>query len=168
MQSRQLTAFAAQVGIVVCGAFLFAATIQAAEFNFDPSRCFAGKWTALEQTSDVSVGIAEWWGIGIADGASKVLDKSTVHCVSIQRYVAGKRAGKAMCKLVDTDGDTILYDVDLAPTLDQASISAFVMGTGKYKGIQGSATTTVLARGKAVEPNTFQQCERSVGKFTTP
>jgi len=44
----------------------------------------------------------------------------------------------------------------------------FLYGTGKWKGITGTGKFERIARGKAMEPGTFQGCVRNTGTFELP
>ena len=79
--------------------------------------------------------------------------------------VDGKTLGDAaLCEFVDPDGDLswmvtlIWYDQD-------PDAFKIIDGTGKWKGITGSGKFEKIARGKAMEPGTYQGCVRNTGTF---
>jgi hypothetical protein len=75
-------------------------------------------------------------------------DGTTGRCLGYGRYSEESGAVKetGRCTMVDTDGDQISeeYDVDVAGPDDNNPIKVTLLGgTGKYKGISGTLTSTV-------------------------
>lgn len=84
-----------------------------------------------------SQAVVEFAGITRNVAGQKVFDNMLAHCVGLSTTTGGKPAGfSGSCTETDGDGDKVFTTFDgLAHTL--------VGGTGKYKGISGSAPYTV-------------------------
>jgi hypothetical protein len=67
-------------------------------------------------------------------------------------------------KLMDPDGDLVIAETTRIGT---ESISRFLHGTGKYKGITGGGKSQRIVFGR-IPPNTAAACSRSVGTFKLP
>ncbi|WP_175425751.1 hypothetical protein [Trinickia violacea] len=84
---------------------------------------------------------ALWEPVGItrnADG-QKLFDSMSVRCLYFHTAMGGKVGGVGACTETDMDGDKIFTTFDAA-----ARVHTLIGGTGKYKGISGTAPYTVI------------------------
>jgi hypothetical protein len=65
---------------------------------------------------------------------------------------------------MDPDGDLVIAETTRIGT---ESISRFLHGTGKYKGITGGGKSQRIVFGR-IPPNTAAACSRAVGTFKLP
>jgi len=158
------------LGMILLGLIGLVPVVQAKELEVDFTRCVHGKFTMLEQSPELAVAAIEDTGIATANGSSKLLDKSTAFCSGYWYQLAGKRTGKQICKILDLDGDSLIVETNITGplTIPHDNPLSFVAGTGKFKGAQGTAMSTTFAAGKPLQPGTYDQCRRVVGKVIVP
>lgn len=84
---------------------------------------------------------ALWELVGITSNADgqKLFDSMSVRCLYFHTAVGGKVGGVGACTETDMDGDKIFTTFDVA-----ARVHTLIGGTGKYKGISGTAPHTVI------------------------
>ena len=75
--------------------------------------------------------------------------------------MSGKWKRFGHTKFIDPEGDYFFVEV----SGDKSAVVKFLYGTGKWTGITGDGRFERVARGKAIEPDTFQGCVRNTGTF---
>lgn len=150
---------------VAIGLVLFAQGVPAEDFTYDFVACTHSKQTMLEANSDtVAFGI-ESWGT-VASSTTKAWESASTHCVGYVRIVAGKPAGKGVCKWNHVTGDTAVGEFEFSAAGEPTW--TWLSGTGKLKGITGGGTFRELSSGKPAAAGTSQGCRRDWGKYTLP
>jgi hypothetical protein len=152
--------------LVTVMAFLFSLIVcipvAQAQTPFDFTECYAGNATVVFQSKEITIVGSEGKGILISHHENKVFDNCTFHTVVIVKTVDGKRTSNSYWKIQDPDGDVVIAEVLV---VGPEKTMTFLHGTGKWKGIKGSAKGKTTAAGKPVVPGTIQTCSRYVGTF---
>jgi hypothetical protein len=65
-----------------------------------------------------------------------VFDNMSAHCLVLSNVIGGKSRTTGACRETDSDGDTVFTSFD-------GEAQKLIGGTGKYKGISGSALYTL-------------------------
>jgi hypothetical protein len=146
---------------VVIGLFLFIPVAQA-QTPFDITECISGTTTIVFQSKEITITGIEGKGIIFSHHENKVFDNCTFHVVAIAKTMDGKRRSDSYWKIQDPDGDVVIAEVLV---VGPEKTMTFLHGTGKWKGIKGSAKGKTTAAGKPVAPGTIQSCSRYVGTF---
>ena len=103
-------------------------------------------------------------GIARSNNENKIFDNSSFHSTQILQIINGEWKRFGHTKFMDPDGDYFFVEVSGGKNAD----IRFLYGTGKWKGITGTGKFERIARGKAIEPGTFQGCVRNTGTFEFP
>jgi hypothetical protein len=90
----------------------------------------------VELVDDSSITVAELVGITVNPDGEPYFDNMVVHCLATIRVVKGEQDLYGACKETDKDGD-------YTSTTFDSKAHYFIGGTGKYKGITGTAPFTV-------------------------
>jgi hypothetical protein len=91
--------------------------------------------TSIDMGEVGSQALVELVGITRNTSASKAFDNMSVRCVLYRETAAGKVKVSGSCTETDTDGDKVFSTFD-------TTAHTVIGGTGKYKGISGSAPYT--------------------------
>jgi hypothetical protein len=107
-----------------------------------------------------------FWGVSFNDTGSGPLHLSTVACPLAGETVNGAGIAGGVCAWTDTDGDTIFVTYNNAKlagaTLE--GINQITGGTGKFKGIQGTAPFQCKFLNDKGQATCNQQFEYKLGK----
>jgi hypothetical protein len=158
--------FVAAVSILVAVAFCLAIHIPVvqAETPYDITNCYYGKLKKLYSDKELTIQTVDVRGIARSNDENKVFDNCSFHSVQIIEIMKGKFKRSGHTKFLDPDGDYFFVEVSGG----QAATVKFLYGTGKWKGITGTGKFERLARGKSMEPDTFQGCVRNTGTYELP
>lgn len=158
--------FVAVVSILVVVAFCFGIYIPVvqAETPYDITNCYYGKLTKLYSDKELTIQTSDVRGIARSNHENKVFDNCSFHSAQIIQIMNGKIKRFGHTKFLDPDGDYFFVEVSGG----KAATVKFLYGTGKWKGITGTGKFERLARGKSMEPDTFQGCVRNTGTFELP
>ena len=135
-----------------------------AETPYDITNCYYGKLTKLYDDKDLTIINTDVRGIARSNHENKVFDNCSFQSVQIIQTLNDKVTRFGHTKFLDPDGDYFLVEVSGG----KAATVKFLYGTGKWKGITGAGKFERLARGKSMEPDTFQGCVRNTGMFELP
>jgi len=138
--------------------------VAQAETPFDLTNCYYGTLTVLYKSKELTILTSELRGIARSNHENKVFDNCSFHSVQILQIMNGKLKRSGHTKFMDPDGDCFFVEVSGGKT----GAVRFLYGTGKWKGITGTGKFARIARGKAMEPGTFQGCVRNTGTFELP
>lgn len=155
-------AVSALVGSVFC--LLVQIPVAQAETPYDLTNCYSGTLTYLYKTKELAIFAIDSKGIAVSNLEDKVFDNCSFHSAQIIQILNGKWKRSGHTKFMDPDGDYFFVEI----SGEKAAVVKFLYGTGKWKGITGSGKFERLARGKAIEPGTFQGCVRNAGTFELP
>jgi len=138
--------------------------VAQAETSYDLTNCYSGTATDLYRTEELIILTIDSKGIARSNNENKIFDNSSFHSTQILQIIndGWKRFGHT--KFMDPDGDYFFVEVSGGKNAD----IKFLYGTGKWKGITGTGKFERIARGKAIEPGTFQGCVRNTGTFELP
>ena len=160
--SRFATALTIVVTIVL-GLVIYIPVVQA-ETSYDLNNCYSGTATDLYRTKELTILTVDAKGIALSNNESKIFGNSTFHSTQVLQIVNGEWKRFGHTKFMDPDGDYFFVEVTGGKNAD----IRFLYGTGKWKGITGTGKFERIARGKAIEPGTFQGCVRNTGSFELP
>ncbi len=156
------TVLSAAVAIVL-GLAIFIPVVQA-ETPYDLTNCYYGTFTTLYKSKELTIVSLDMNGIARSNHENKVFDNCSFHSVQVKQFMAGKIKRYGHTKFMDPDGDYFIVEISGGKN---ATVK-FLYGTGKWKGITGSGKFEKIARGKAMEPGTYQGCVRNTGTFELP
>ncbi len=91
----------------------------------------------LDMAEVGSKALLELVGITRNTDGQKLFDNMSVRCLFYREVVDGKIKGSGACTETDSDGDKIFTTFDAG-----AQVHTLIGGTGKYKGISGTAPYT--------------------------
>jgi len=132
------------------------------ETPFDLTECASAKITPVFKSKDITIAGLDAKGIIFSNHENKVLDNCSFHAVGIAKTVGGKRESDSYWKIMDRDGDLIIAE---AAVIGREKTITSLKGTGKWKGINGSAKSKMIGIGKPVAPGAVQTCSRYIGTF---
>jgi hypothetical protein len=135
-----------------------------AEQPYDITSCHSGTIKMLYSSKEMTILSGEGWGIITSNHENKAFDNCTFHVMTLIQVMGEKTTETGYYKLMDPDGDLVIAEVTRIGT---ESISRFLHGTGKYKGITGGGRSQRIVFGR-IPPNTAAACSRSVGTFKLP
>jgi hypothetical protein len=128
------------VGLLVCGSV---AEVAAEVAKLPPSgtthfTTYFSMRTAheLAMVEDASISVVELVGITHNPDGEPHFDNMVVRCLASIRVVKGEQELYGACKETDADGDSTSTTFD-------SKAHYFIGGTGKYKGISGTAPFTI-------------------------
>jgi len=135
-----------------------------AEQPYDITSCHSGTIKMLYSSKEMTILSGEGWGIITSNHENKAFDNCTFHVMTLIQVMGEKITETGYYKLMDPDGDLVMAETTRIGT---ESISRFLHGTGKYKGITGGGKSQRIVFGR-IPPNTAAACSRSVGTFKLP
>ena len=146
--------------LLVLGVLALPASGAAEEF--EATSCYAGTFTAFQGSQELKP-VFEWADDGVWRSPNNQFNNAARHCAGVQRGVGPTREGYYFCKLVDTDGDIIVFG---GPYAGPKVRGPLLEGTGKWKGITGDVESERIASApKPAMPNSYQECSQVKGKF---
>ncbi len=160
-KSSRCLASAMSVIIVIVFGTVIQIPVAQAETPYDITNCYYGKSTKLYGDKELTIQTVDVRGIARSNHENKVFDNCSFHSAQIIQIMNGKFKRFGHTKFLDPDGDYFFVEV----LGGKAATVKFLYGTGKWKGITGTGKFERLARGKSMEPDTFQGCVRNTGMF---
>jgi len=154
--------------IVILGLCIFIPVAQA-ETPFDITSCLTGPATVLSSSKELIILGVEFKGIIMSNHENKVFDDFISHFVGISRIMAGQVDGRGYTKLTDLDGDFVFTETTaLGPVGKPTWKWKFLYGTGKWKGITGTATVLPITKRSPLAEGTWRGCYKITGTFELP
>ena len=141
-----------------------AASNAQSQQTFDITTCHAGQVKTVFQDKDVTLMSAEGRGIVMSNQGSTALDNSTFQVIATVRAADQTLTEVGYIKLTDPDGDVILMETSRAGA---EHTSRFFHGTGKWKGISGSAKGQYIVF-RRMQPDWAAACSKSVWTIELP
>ncbi len=138
--------------------------VAQAETPYEVTNCYSGTFTDLFRSEELIIFATDLKGIVVSNHENKVFNNCSFHSTQIIQIMNGKWKRSGHSKFMDPDGDYFFVEV----SGEKSAVVKFLYGTGKWKGITGTGKFERLARGKAIEPGTFQGCIRNTGTFELP
>lgn len=128
----------------------------------DFNSCWSGVSNVLAFSKTHVAFSFELTGANRSNPPGGFLDKTTFRCVGINTLFAGKRAGTALCEVLDRDGDKALSRFE---TEGSKATRTHIAGTGKYDGMEISSSAEQLGPFPTIKPGTFQNCNHQTGTY---
>ena len=158
------TTLTTTVAIVIGLGLVMFIPVAQAETPYDITNCYYGTSTRIYKDKELTIAILDIRGIARSNHENKVFDNCSFHSVQILEILNGKWKRSGHTKFMDKDGDYAFVEI----SGEKTAVVKFIYGTGKWKGITGSGEFKTVARGKSMEPGTFQGCVRNTGTFELP
>jgi hypothetical protein len=154
--------------IMGAGAFVFCLflviPIVQAETPYDITSCHSGTIKTLFADKEITIMSGEGWGIIMSNHENKFLDNSTFHVITLIQVMPNKIIETGYVKVMDPEGDLVIAETS---RVGIESITKFIHGTGKYKGITGGHKSERIVFGR-IPPDAAAACSRSIGTFELP
>jgi hypothetical protein len=152
--------------VLIAVAMFFPTELAAEEVEY--TTFFSGTFTMFHDKKDLPpvLGI-ELNGIIMSD--DERFNNMTYHCEAVMLGLLEKAQGYQLCTNKDLDGDIFISDVELWSST--GARGKYLVGSGKWKGIQGSWESQRLLRnkpGQAAMPGTFQGISKMKATFELP
>jgi hypothetical protein len=161
-QARRATC----AGLLLLGMSVTAARAQT---PFDFTQCATGPARILVSNEQVRIFDVELRGILTSNHQNKLFDDFIYQFVGVSRVLAGELDARGYAKWTDPDGDYVLSEATaVGPATKPVWSSRFIYGTGKWKGIQGSAQVVPITKRAPLVDGTWQSCNRVTGTFVLP
>jgi hypothetical protein len=141
------------------------ASMAAAQQSFHTTNCSTAAVNKLHEGDGILAWALDGKGIAMSAEEGGLFNNMTFQCAIVGRTVGGKPSGTGYCKYMDPDGDVVLWEVVVNGPDDTLRA---VAGTGKWKGIKGEGTATLLTKAKPILPELRQVCRRFKGTIEVP
>lgn len=132
------------------------------EGRYDYTSCWSGTANVIAFSKAHVAFSYELTGTNRSNPPGRFYDRTTFRCVGANSMFAGKRAGTALCEVIDRDGDKSLNRFTFE---GKGTTRTFVAGTGKYEGMQISGSAEELGPFPTIKPGTFQNCNHQTGTY---
>lgn len=160
-KNNKWVAIALSVVVAIVLGLVIHTPVAQAETPYDITSCYSGTLTDLFRSKELTIFSTDVKGIGVSNHENKVFDNCSFHSAQIIQIINGKWKRSGHSKFMDPDGDYFFVEI----SGEKSAVVKFLYGTGKWKGITGTGKFERIARGKAIEPGTFQGCVRNTGTF---
>ncbi len=160
MRTLSISAF---ITIILFVSFI---PVAQAETPFDFTHCPTGPATVLSSSKELTIIGVELKGIIMSNHENKVFDNFISHFLGVSGIMAGQVDARGYSKLTDLDGDFILTETTTFGPVGKTTWKLkFLHGTGKWKGITGSASVVPITKRGPVEEGTWRGCYKVTGTF---
>jgi hypothetical protein len=153
-----------RVSTVIAFCLFMFIPIAQAEQPYDITSCHSGKIKALFADKEMTIWSGEGWGIIMSNHENKVFDNCTFHVMTVIQVMGDRTTETGFLKTMDPDGDIVVAQTSRVGT---ESITKFLHGTGKYKGITGGGKSHRIVFGR-IPPDSAAACSRGIGTFELP
>lgn len=136
---------------------------MAREGAYEQTLCFGGQAHLVIASETDRYGTYQLTGGALS--ATKAFDAMSLECVGTFEMRSGVYRHKGYCVFQDSSGDKFHVADTAAPQVYSAEMLG---GTGKFKGITGSATIERLGAISPVRQGTLQGCRRITGSYKLP
>jgi len=153
-----------RVSTVIAFCLFMFIPIARAETPYDITSCHSGTIKLLFADKEMRIWSGEGWGIMISNHENKAFDNCTFHVMSVIQVMGERTAETSFLKVMDPDGDIVVAQTSRVGT---ESITKFIYGTGKYKGITGGGKSHRIVFGR-IPPDSAAACSRGIGTFELP
>lgn len=133
------------------------------EGSYDQTLCFGGPAHAIVASDTDRYGTYQL--TGATQSANKAFDAMSLECVGTFEMRSNVYRHKGYCVFQDASGDRFHVTDTASP---QGYTAELLGGTGKFKGITGSATIARLGAITPVRQGTLQGCRRITGSYKLP
>lgn len=151
--------------LAATGAFAQAANPapMAREGTYEQTLCFGGPAHVISASDTDRYGTYQV--TGGTQSATKAFDSLSLECIGTFEMRSGVYRHKGYCLFQDAGGDKFHVADTASP---QAYTVEMLGGTGKFKGITGSASIERLGAMTPVRQGTLQGCRRVTGSYKLP
>lgn len=136
---------------------------MAREGGYEQTLCFGGPAQVISASDTERYGTYQV--TGGTQSATKAFDAMSLECIGTFEMRSGGYRHKGYCVFQDASGDKFHGTDTVTP---QAYTVEILGGTGKFKGITGSATVERLGAMTPVRQGTLQGCRRITGSYKLP
>jgi hypothetical protein len=144
--------------------FMFIPTIQASE-PFESTSCVSGSMNIIHANKELMASSFDIKGMLRSDSNSEIFNDVSEWCVGLFSRVGDEITQRGFCKYIYLNGDINIIEWDGKAN---GGNFKFLMGTGKWKGIEGGGTWSIIQRAKSVAPGTLQNCRKLKGTYELP
>ncbi|MFH1870533.1 MAG: hypothetical protein ABIG36_07895 [Pseudomonadota bacterium] len=165
MTTTKIGALFALALLPAVGAFAQTAkpTPMAREGIYEQTLCFGGPAHVISASDTDRYGTYQL--TGGTQSANKAFDSMSLECIGTFELRSNVYRHKGYCVFQDASGDKFHVTDTASP---QAYTAELLGGTGKFKGITGSASIERLGTMTPVRQGTLQGCRRITGSYTLP
>lgn len=151
--------------LAATGVFAQAANpaVMAREGTYEQTLCFGGPAHVISASDTDRYGTYQV--TGGTQSATKAFDSLSLECIGTFEMRSGVYRHKGYCLFQDAGGDKFHVADTASP---QAYTVEMLGGTGKFKGITGSASIERLGAMTPVRQGTLQGCRRVTGSYKLP
>jgi hypothetical protein len=143
--------------------------VAQAETPFDITSCLTGPATVLSSSKELVILSVELKGIIMSNHENKVFDNFISHFVGVSRIMSGQVDARGYSKLTDLDGSFIITETTTFGPIGKTTWKwKFLYGTGKWKGITGSASVHPITSRRSLVEGTWRGCYKATGTFELP
>lgn len=135
----------------------------AQEGAYEQTLCFGGPAHVISASDTDRYGTYQL--TGGTQSTNKAFDSMSLECVGAFEIRSNIYRHKGYCVFQDSSGDKFHVTDSASP---QAYTAELLGGTGKFKGITGSATVERLGTITPVRQGTLQGCRRISGNYKLP
>ncbi len=136
---------------------------MAREGTYEQTLCFGGPAHVISPTDSDRYGTYQL--TGGTQSVNKAFDSMSLECIGAFEMRSNVYRHKGYCVFQDASGDKFHVTDSATP---QAYTVEMLGGTGKFKGITGSATVERLGVMTPVRQGTLQGCRRVTGSYKLP
>jgi hypothetical protein len=159
---RKIEKYLYVIGILFILVFiLYTMTARAGE-PFASIMCNLSTLTPVVEGPDLTIIAIDYKGIIIDNSESKFFDNNTGHGSGIMKIEKGKVTGSSYAKHQDPNGDYYVLEMTLVGGEYDCK---FIYGTGKFRGITGTAKAVGFTKAKPISPGTGQNCSKITGTY---
>jgi hypothetical protein len=132
------------------------------EGSYDYTACWSGVSNPITFSKTETANSYEITGTLLSNPPGGMFDKETFRCVGMADSLEGKNSGRTVCESNDGQGNKRLT---VFTTTDGKVNRQFVVGTGKYAGMETSGTVEPLGPFPVIKPETIQNCNHQTGTY---
>ncbi|MDP3758979.1 MAG: hypothetical protein Q8R01_00520 [Ramlibacter sp.] len=165
MSNMKKGALSALALLAAAGAFAQAASPapMAREGTYEQTLCFGGPNYVVNASDTDRYGTYQT--TGGTQSATKAFDSMSLECIGTFELRSSVYKHKGYCVFQDAAGDKFHVADTAAP---QGYTVELLGGTGKFKGITGSANVERLGAMTPIRQGTMQACRRVTGSYKLP
>jgi hypothetical protein len=150
------------IALVASGACALAVNLPK-EGTWDATSCWTGTSNDMALGKEYTANSYELLGTIVSVTPGGLGDQNSFRCVGSNTTIKGKYTGANVCEATDADGDKRVSRFEILA--DGKVVREFLLGTGKYEGMQQTTTVVSMPPMKEAKPGTFQGCNRQSGTY---
>lgn len=136
-----------------------------AEESYNITSCWSGDVTLLSGSEELVIYSFDLKGVSRSNDKSKPFDNWSLQIVGTAKIESGKYSSIYYGKYLSPEGDVVIGE---GTRDNEEGTWKFIDGTGKWKGITGGGTNTIVPNIKPIEKGTTQGCSIAIGTYKLP